>query len=106
VTGDHHGNLREVTREIRPDWDLAAPGLRAAWEAGDQSSFHPYQRDRTETVKPPSVGAMGQSHAQGSPSAGAADSAPANHRASPVRANGAAQLSGSPDAASYLTGGE
>jgi peroxiredoxin len=32
-------DLREATREIRPDWDLSAPGLREAWEAGDRSSF-------------------------------------------------------------------
>jgi peroxiredoxin len=32
-------DLREATREIRSDWDLGAPGLRAAWEAGEQSSF-------------------------------------------------------------------
>ncbi len=32
-------DLRAVTREIRPDWDLGAPGLRQAWEAGDRSSF-------------------------------------------------------------------
>jgi hypothetical protein len=32
-----------VTREIRPDWDLSAPGLREAWEAGDHSMHYPYQ---------------------------------------------------------------
>ncbi len=32
--------LRAVTAEIRPDWDLAAPGLREAWEAGERSRFH------------------------------------------------------------------
>jgi peroxiredoxin len=32
-------DLREATREIRPDWDPSAPGLREAWEAGDRSSF-------------------------------------------------------------------
>jgi peroxiredoxin len=32
-------DLREATREIRPDWDLGASGLRAAWEAGDRSRF-------------------------------------------------------------------
>ena len=37
-------DLREVTREIRPDWDLAAPGLRAAWDAGDRSVFYPYRQ--------------------------------------------------------------
>jgi hypothetical protein len=33
-------DLRAVTSEIRPDWDLSTPGLRAAWNAGDFSRFH------------------------------------------------------------------
>ena len=33
-------DLRAVTAEIRPDWDLSAPGLREAWAAGDRSPFH------------------------------------------------------------------
>ena len=37
-------DLHEVTRQIRPDWDLAAPGLRGAWDAGDHSMHHPYQQ--------------------------------------------------------------
>ena len=49
-------DLREVTREIRPDWDLAAPGLREDWEAGDHSMHHPYQQaDHMQTVTPMSV---------------------------------------------------
>jgi peroxiredoxin len=36
---DLRRDLREATREIRQDWDPAAPGLREAWEAGDHSSF-------------------------------------------------------------------
>jgi peroxiredoxin len=36
---DLRRDLRDVMREIRPDWDLGAPGLREAWEAGDRSSF-------------------------------------------------------------------
>lgn len=35
-------DLREVTREIRPDWDITRPELRAAWDAGDKSKFFPY----------------------------------------------------------------
>jgi len=31
-----------VTREIRPDWDLSAPGLREDWAAGDHSRHYPY----------------------------------------------------------------
>jgi peroxiredoxin len=37
-------DLRAVTREIRPDWDLSTPGLRAAWDSGDYSSFHGWDR--------------------------------------------------------------
>src|SRR3954467_9888497 len=33
-------DLRAVTREIRPDWDLGVPGLREAWDASDFSRFH------------------------------------------------------------------
>jgi hypothetical protein len=36
-TDDLWHDLREATREIPPDWDLATPGLRAAWEAGDRT---------------------------------------------------------------------
>ena len=41
-TEDLHRDLREVTRKVRPDWDLAADGLREAWEAGEKSGFFPY----------------------------------------------------------------
>jgi peroxiredoxin len=37
-------DLRAVTREIRPDWDLSSPGLRSAWNAGDLSRFHGWNR--------------------------------------------------------------
>jgi peroxiredoxin len=37
-------DLRAATAEIRPDWDLDTPGLREAWEAGDRSSFHGWDR--------------------------------------------------------------
>ena len=50
---DLRRDLREVTRQIRPDWDLAAPGLRENWEAGDHSMHHPYQQaDHVQTVTP------------------------------------------------------
>jgi peroxiredoxin len=32
-------DLREATREVRPDWDLGASGLRASWQAGDRWRF-------------------------------------------------------------------
>ena len=37
---DLRRDLRETTREARADWDLSAPGLRRAWEAGDRSKFY------------------------------------------------------------------
>ncbi len=35
-------DLREVTRAARPDWDLAAPGVRENWE-GDKTLHYPYK---------------------------------------------------------------
>jgi len=37
-------DLRAVPREIRPDWDLSTPGLREAWNAGDLSKFHGWNK--------------------------------------------------------------
>ena len=39
---DLYRDLREATREIRQDWDITTPELRAAWDAGDKSHFFPY----------------------------------------------------------------
>jgi peroxiredoxin len=36
---DLRRDLREATREIRPDWDPNLPGMQQAWEAGDRSTF-------------------------------------------------------------------
>jgi peroxiredoxin len=33
-------DLRALSGEIRPDWDLSTPGLREAWDAGERSPFH------------------------------------------------------------------
>ncbi len=41
-TDDLWRDLRDLTRRIRPDWDLSAPGLREAWEAGERTRFYPY----------------------------------------------------------------
>jgi hypothetical protein len=37
-------DLRAVTSEIRPDRNLSAPGLREAWNAGDFSRFHGFNK--------------------------------------------------------------
>jgi peroxiredoxin len=47
---DLRRDLRDVTREIRPDWELSAPGLREAWDAGDLSSFHGWDKKQRTTA--------------------------------------------------------
>ncbi len=37
-------DLRAVTSEVRPDWDLSTPGLRESWNAGDLSRFHGWNK--------------------------------------------------------------
>jgi peroxiredoxin len=46
---DLRRDLRDVTREIRPDWDLSVPGLREAWDAGDFSPFHGWDKRAAPT---------------------------------------------------------
>ncbi len=43
-------DLRAATSEIRPDWDLSTPGLREAWDAGDYSHFHGWDRRSSESM--------------------------------------------------------
>ena len=38
-------DLRAVSAEIRPDWDLATPGLRERWDAGDRTPFHGWNKE-------------------------------------------------------------
>ncbi len=41
---DLRRDLRAMFDRIRPDWDLAAPGLREAWVRGERERFFPYGR--------------------------------------------------------------
>jgi peroxiredoxin len=41
---DLRRDLRAVTKEIRPDWDLSTPGLREAWDAGSWAPFHGWNK--------------------------------------------------------------
>ena len=41
---DLRQDLRAVFREFRPDWDLSTPGLRDAWNSGDHSPFHGWDK--------------------------------------------------------------
>jgi peroxiredoxin len=36
-------DLREVSEEVRPDWDLGTPGLREAWDKDERSPFHGFE---------------------------------------------------------------
>ena len=47
---DLRQDLRAVMRECRPDWDLSTPGLRQAWDAGDLTFFHGWNRWDPERV--------------------------------------------------------
>lgn len=47
-----HGELRDLTRELRRDWDLSNPDLKRQWEAGEKRSFYPYgQKSMEQTLK-------------------------------------------------------
>jgi peroxiredoxin len=39
TTTELHMDLRAVFQRIRPDFDLATPGLKEAWERGDRDQF-------------------------------------------------------------------
>jgi peroxiredoxin len=43
-------DLREVTRRIRPDWDVSDPALRAEWERGEKGRFWPYGKTMREVI--------------------------------------------------------
>jgi len=41
-TADLWQDLRDIFRKVRPDWDLATPGLRENWD-GDKTMHYPYK---------------------------------------------------------------
>jgi peroxiredoxin len=43
-------DLRAASSEIRPDWDLAKPGMREEWDAGNWSLFHGWEDKRPEAM--------------------------------------------------------
>ena len=47
---DLRRDLRDVTRRIRPDWDLGAAGLRETWLQGERGQFSPYGRSMREVL--------------------------------------------------------
>ena len=43
-------DLRAVTKKCRPDWDITAPALKAAWEQGRKELFYPYGKTYAQTL--------------------------------------------------------
>jgi hypothetical protein len=43
-------DLRAVSRKCRPDWDIATPELKAAWQEGRKESFYPYGKTYLQTI--------------------------------------------------------
>ena len=43
-------DLCAASSEIRPDWDLSKPGLREAWDAGDYSKFHGWDKRAPQSM--------------------------------------------------------
>jgi peroxiredoxin len=41
-------DLRAVLKKCRPDWDITAPEMKAAWERGQKDSFYPYGKSYAE----------------------------------------------------------
>lgn len=46
-------DLREITRRIRPDWDITTPELRDAWQRDDRRAglFYPYGKTLAEVFR-------------------------------------------------------
>lgn len=59
-TAELHGELRELTRSIRPDWDLSDPQLKQRWKNGDRKAFYPYGSKSMEQVLKEMAGAVDQ----------------------------------------------
>ena len=47
---DLRHDLRELTRKVRPDWDLGSPELREKWVSGDKAAFWPYGKSFKEVL--------------------------------------------------------
>jgi hypothetical protein len=43
-------DLRAVSRKCRPDWDITALELKAAWQQGRKELFHPYGKANLQTL--------------------------------------------------------
>ena len=43
-------DLRAILKKCRPDWDISAPELKTAWEAGTKDRFYPYGQSYAQTI--------------------------------------------------------
>ena len=43
-------DLRAVSMNCRPDWDITAPGLKTLWAQGRKEHFYPYGKAYVETL--------------------------------------------------------
>jgi peroxiredoxin len=43
-------DLRAVSKKCRPDWDITAPELKAAWGQGRKDRFYPYGKTYVQTL--------------------------------------------------------
>jgi peroxiredoxin len=41
-TAELHADLRDITRRVRPDWQIDTVEMRAKWERGERGDFYPY----------------------------------------------------------------
>jgi len=47
---DLRQDLRAVTKKCRPDWDITAPEMKAAWQQGRKELFYPYGKTFAHTL--------------------------------------------------------
>jgi hypothetical protein len=52
-------DLRAASSQVRPDWDLSAPGLRKRWDAGDHAPFHGWNKRKGHRSKSKAHGTPG-----------------------------------------------
>ena len=43
-------DLRAVSMNCRPDWDITVPGLKTLWDQGRKEHFYPYGKASVETL--------------------------------------------------------
>ncbi len=71
-TEDLPRDLRQATREIRPDWDLSSPSLPTAPDSGDHAQFYPDPDVHPASSGPRHDTPLGQGLAKARPAAATA----------------------------------